>query len=63
MCLSTVFTEADGRMTKVMQDVARMEAREDGYLFVTLFGEEQFVRGRLVRMDFVDDNAIILTQS
>jgi predicted RNA-binding protein len=60
MCLSTVYMDSNGKMTKVLQDVARMEASEDGYVFVDLFGEETFVRGRLMRMDFVDDNAIVL---
>ncbi len=60
MCLSTVFMEADGRMTKIVEDVARLETRDGGYLFVNLFGQETFVRGRLVRIDFVDENAIEL---
>lgn len=60
MCLSTVYMDSNGQMTMVLPDVARMEASEDGYLFVNLFGEEKFVRGRLMRIDFVDDNAIVL---
>lgn len=60
MCLSTVYLDSNGQLTQVMQEVARLEAREDGYVFVNLFGEEKFVRGRLMRMDFVDDNAIVL---
>jgi predicted RNA-binding protein len=52
--------DSNGQMTMVLPDVARMETSEDGYLFVNLFGEEKFVRGRLMRIDFVDDNAIVL---
>jgi predicted RNA-binding protein len=63
MCLSTVYMDSKGKMTKVLQDVARMEAGDDGYLFVDLFGGETFVRGRLQRVDFIDDNAIVLEES
>ncbi|MGD9368929.1 MAG: CooT family nickel-binding protein [Desulfobacteraceae bacterium] len=60
MCLSTVYMETKGQTAKVLEDVARMEASEDGYLFIDLFGGETFVRGQLVRMDFIDSHAIVL---
>lgn len=60
MCLSTVYMETKGQTAKVLENVARMEASEDGYLFIDLFGGETFVQGQLVRMDFIDDNAIVL---
>jgi predicted RNA-binding protein len=52
--------ETKSQMAKVLEDVARMEASEDGYLFIDLFGGKTFVQGQLVRMDFVDENAIVL---
>ena len=52
--------ETKGQTAKVLEDVARMEAGEDGYLFIDLFGGETFVRGQLVGMDFVDGHAIVL---
>lgn len=60
MCLSTVYLEAEGRRTKLLEDVARMEANDDGYVFTTLFGDDTFVRGQLMGIDFVEDNAIVL---
>jgi len=62
MCLSTVYIDADGQLRKIMEDVAGMEAKDDGFMFVNLFGEGKFVRGRLKSMDFVDDNSVILEE-
>ena len=63
MCLSAVYKKTNHQMVKVVADVARMKASRDGYLFVDLFGNETFVRGRLQQIDFVDDNAIVLEES
>lgn len=60
MCMSTLYMDVDGKLTRVLEQVARMEAKDDGYVVADLFGEETFVQGRLVRLDFVDDNAIVL---
>lgn len=62
MCLSTVYIDAEGQLKKIMADVAGMEAKDDGFVFVNLFGEEKFVRGRLKSADFVDDNSVILEE-
>ena len=62
MCMSTLYMDVDGKLTRVLEQVARLEARDDGYVVSDLFGEETFVQGRLVRLDFVDDNAIVLEQ-
>ena len=60
MCLSTVYIEAEGQRTKLLEDIARMEANDDGYVFTTLFGDDTFIRGQLIGIDFVEDNAIVL---
>lgn len=60
MCLSTVYLASKGNVEKVMQDVAKMETKDDGFIFENLFGENKFVRGQLKRVDFVEDNSIIL---
>ena len=60
MCLCTVYTDTNGQTKKILQDVTRVEAGKDGYMFVDLFGKETFIRGRLMRMDFIDDNAIVI---
>ncbi len=62
MCLSTVYIDAQGQLNKIMEDVSRMEAKDDGFICVNLFGEENFIRGRLESMDFVDENAVILKE-
>jgi predicted RNA-binding protein len=45
-----------------MRDVARMEAEAEGFLFIDLFGEKTFVRGRIKRIDFIDEHAVVLEQ-
>ena len=60
MCMSTLYMDVDGKLTQVMEQVARLEARDDGYVVADLFGDETFVQGRLVRLDFVGDNAIVI---
>ncbi len=59
MCLSTVYMDSDENK-QIVKDVARMEASEDGFLFTNLFGEETFVIGRVVSVDFVEGNAIVM---
>jgi len=62
MCLSTVYIDADGHLKKIMEDVSGMKAKDDGFICINLFGEENFIRGRLKSMDFVDENAVILEE-
>ena len=63
MCLSTVFKVSGGKHQEVMQDVARMEAHDDGFLLINLFGEQKFVQGRVKRLDFVDEHSVVLEES
>ncbi len=60
MCLSTVYLTSNGQVEKVMQDVAKMEAKDDGFIFENLFGENKFVKGQLKKVDFIEDNSVIL---
>jgi len=60
MCLSTVFMKDGDQHAKVMQDVARMESINEGYLLIGLLGDQRFVKGRILKIDFVDDHAVIL---
>ena len=59
MCLSSVYVQVKGRQQKVMQDVAKMEFREDGYLLVGLLGDQKTIVGRITKIDFVDDHSVI----
>ncbi|MEE4261250.1 MAG: CooT family nickel-binding protein [Desulfobacteraceae bacterium] len=62
MCLSTVYIQSQDRRIKVMQDVAQMEYSQEGYLLTGLLGDQQFVKGRIRSIDFVDDHTVVLEQ-
>ncbi len=60
MCLSTVYIDSDGNLKEVMQDVASMEAENDGYVMSDLFGVKKFAQGKIKRLNFVDEHAVLL---
>jgi len=60
MCLSTVYLMSNGQVEKIMQDVAKMESKDDGFILENLFGENKFVKGQLKKVDFIEDNSVIL---
>lgn len=60
MCLSTVYIETKGQRQKVMQDVAKMELSNEGYLLSGLLGDQKWVDGRIKKIDFIDDHSVIL---
>lgn len=60
MCLSTVYIQTKGQRQKVMQDVAKMEFCNEGYLLIGLLGDQKVVDGRIKKIDFVDDHSVIL---
>jgi predicted RNA-binding protein len=60
MCLSTVYIQSKDRRIKVMQDVAQMESRQEGYLLIGLLGDQKFVKGTIKSVDFVDDHTVVL---
>ena len=60
MCLSTVYIQTKGQRQKVMQDVAKMESDNEGYLLIGLLGDQKIVKGRIQKIDFVDDHSVIL---
>ena len=60
MCLSTVYIQSEDRRFKVMQDVVRMVRDEEGYLLVGLLGDQKFVKGRILSVDFIDDHTVVL---
>ncbi|MGD8261909.1 MAG: CooT family nickel-binding protein [Desulfobacterales bacterium] len=63
MCLSTVYIQSQGRLVKVMEDVAQMESNKDGYLAVGLLGDQRLVKGVVRKIDFVDDHLVILEEN
>lgn len=60
MCLSTVYIKSADRRINVMQDVAQMECNQEGYLQTGLLGDQKFVEGRIISVDFVDDHTVVL---
>ena len=43
-----------------MQDVAQMESNQEGYLLIRLLGDQKFVKGRIISVDFIDDHTVVL---
>jgi len=60
MCLSTIYMNSESGQKTVMEDVARIEAEENGYWLVDLFGRREFIEGRIQSIDLVDDHFIII---
>ena len=60
MCLSTVYVQVKGQRQKVMQDVAKMEFHNEGYLLIGLLGDQKTVDGQITKIDFIDDHSVIL---
>ena len=63
MCLSTVYIQTKGQRQKVMQDVAKMESNNEGYLLIGLLGDQKFINGRIKRVDFVDDHIVLIEEN
>ena len=64
MCLSNVFyIDLDGEQQEVMRDVAKMEARNSGFLLTGLLGEQKFVQGGVRTIDFVDKHSVVLGEN
>lgn len=59
MCLSTVYVDSEGQREKIMQDVAFMEAENEGYLLSDLFGVRKYVQGKIKRIDFVEEHTVL----
>ena len=61
MCLSNVLSiDSSGQQQEVMQDVAQMEAHNNGFLLTGLLGEQKFVQGEIRSIDFVDKHSVML---
>jgi predicted RNA-binding protein len=58
MCLSTVYIDSDTGKEEIMRDVAEMEAEGEGFNLFNLMGEKRFVKGRIIRVDFIDEHTV-----
>ena len=60
MCLSTVYISSNTGREEVMRDVAEMEAEGEGFNLFNLIGEKRFVKGRIIRVDFIDEHTVVM---
>jgi len=62
MCLSTVYMSSGNEKEEIMKDVARIEAEDQGFWFINLFGERKFVKGTIQTVDLMDSHFVMLTK-
>jgi len=60
MCLSTVFVYEDGKKSEVMEQVAYVEAKNNGFLLIGLLGDKKFIQGKIKSLDFVDEHSVVI---
>ena len=60
MCLSTVYMDSGNAKEEIMKDVARIEAEGKGYWLIDLFGEREFIEGRIQTIDLMDEHFVVL---
>ena len=60
MCLSTVYLHSGNEQKELMKDIARIEAEGRGFWFINLFGEKQFIEGRIETIDLMDGHFVIV---
>ena len=53
MCQARVYLRQDGGEHLIMEDVALIEVKGDACILWTLFGEQEQVQGRMVRIDLL----------
>ena len=60
MCLSTVYLHSGNEQKELMKDIARIEAEGRGFWFINLFGEKQFIEGRIETIDLMDGHFVLV---
>ena len=60
MCLSTVYMNSGNEQKEIMKDVARIEAEDQGFWFINLFGERKFFEGSIQTVDLMDGHFVTL---
>jgi predicted RNA-binding protein len=59
MCLSTVYMDSGNAKEEIMKDVARIEAEGKGFWLIDLFGEREFIEGRIQTIDMMDEHFVV----
>jgi len=60
MCIANIYLDDGKQRQEVMRDVVQLEAKKDGFLLVTLLGEEKLIKGRLKSIDFLREHSVII---
>ena len=59
MCLSTVYMRSGHDEEVIMKEVVHIRAEGPGYWLSGLFGEKEFVEGRIQLLDFRDGRLVL----
>ncbi len=60
MCLSTVYLDSEGQREEVMSQVVYIEAKNNGFLLISLLGDKKHVQGKIQTIDFVDAHSVVI---
>ncbi|MDZ7698550.1 MAG: CooT family nickel-binding protein [Deltaproteobacteria bacterium] len=60
MCLSSVYMHTGNEEKEIMKDIASVEAEGNGFWFIDLFGERQFIEGRIEAINLLDGHLVVL---
>lgn len=60
MCLSSVYQLRQGKKELVQSEVAQVEQQGDGYVLYGILGERSSVKGRILSVDFLDTNMVVI---
>jgi predicted RNA-binding protein len=62
MCIATVYVDNNGELKEAMCDVIHIEAENGRFRLVNLVGEEKYLEGKLKRIDFWEEHAVVIEQ-
>jgi len=62
MCIATVYLDIGGKLEEAMQDVVYIEAENSRFRLINLIGEEKYIEGKLKRIDFWEEHAVVIEQ-
>jgi predicted RNA-binding protein len=60
MCLTTVYLEKGEQKEMIMEEVAEVEAEDNGFRLISLMGEEKFLKGRVKHIDFIAEHSLVI---
>jgi len=61
MCIATVYlTAGDDNKEEIMRDVIWVEAADDHFRILNMFGEEKHLQGKLKSIDFWQEHAVVI---